>query len=176
MRDRKEGRLVASLVALLLVGAALTCAACGGSGGTTAASTPAAPATTSTTAHGAKGSQRASTTGRPVSTTAGKPSRALRAALTVQWRRGRRAGQRTCTGVSGKDALAHFLATAEAAEKRHHVAVRAGMIARIERAAQDGAAREGRARDGGRPRRRRDADQAARGRLRRLHGRAAAQQ
>ena len=130
MRDRKEGRLVASLVALLLVGAALALAACGGSGGSTAASTPAAPATTSTTAHGAKGSQHAKGTSKHATAT-GKPSRALRAALTVQLRRGHRAGQRACTGIPGKDALAHFLAAAVAAEKRHHVAVRAGMIARI---------------------------------------------
>jgi hypothetical protein len=131
MRDRKEGRLAASLVALLLVGAALVLAACGGSGGTTAATTAPAAATTSTSGHAAKGSHGASTTGKHASTTAGKPSRALRAAMTAQWRHGNRAGRHACAGTANKDALAHFLAAAEAAEKRHHVAVRAGMIARI---------------------------------------------
>jgi hypothetical protein len=126
MRDRREGRLAAGLVALLLVGAALALSACGGGGGTTAASTPTAPTTTAHAAKGAKGSGKAAK-----HASAAKPSKALRAAMTAQWHRGNRTGKRACTGVAGKDALAHFLALAEAAEKRHHVAVRAGIIARI---------------------------------------------
>jgi hypothetical protein len=119
---------VAVAVAVLLVAVAVAVSACGGGGTkTTSASTSTAPAATSTASHPATGAKR-STTGHA---TAGKPSRALRAAMTAQWRRGRRAGLHACAGVARKDALAHFLAVAETAEKHHHVAVRAGMIARI---------------------------------------------
>ncbi len=123
---------MAGLIATALAGVVLMLSACGGSSGTTAASAPpaTAPAAATTGAHGsttaAKGAQ-AKGKAAPVQ----KQSRALRAALTAQWRRGHRAGQRACAGVSSTHSLAHFVALATAAEKHHHVPVRAGMLARI---------------------------------------------
>jgi len=132
MRDRKEGKHLAGVIALLLVGAAVVLAACGGSASTTTASAPATtPAPASQSQHGkTTGAHHARTTGTvaPVH----KLSAAARAAIRTQTQLGRRVGRKACAGLTRANALAHIVPLAKAAEKRHHVPVRAGMLARVQ--------------------------------------------
>jgi hypothetical protein len=131
MTNRKEGRRVAGLAAAILASLALTFTACGGSDKTTSTSaqtTTAATTSTSTTAHGhKKGSKKAAHRHPRRAATVGSLGRAH----TTSAKRGRSAGKRACAHLDRANALASMLKVAEKAEKRHHVAARAGMIARI---------------------------------------------
>jgi hypothetical protein len=118
------------LVAISLVWVAVALSACGGGGGSTTSasrSTTTSRGPAPTAAHGSKGDKPT----RPH--VSQRSARLHRAALrlSASTKRGRQAGHQLCAGVKRKDALAHFLAAARAAEKQHHNASRAGMIARV---------------------------------------------